>query len=388
MVIYRPEYGLYTFGPHHPFSPLRLEMLNSLLEALGVWRTPLAPPEATREEVLSVHSERLVRRVEAASRGEKVDDLESYGLGTTDTPVFPGMDRAARILVGGTLEGARRILAEEKRVLQLGGGLHHAQYGRSSGFCVYNDLSVAIRHLTRAGLRVAYLDIDVHHGDGVQWIHYQEKEVLTMSLHESGRYLFPGTGGIHEIGRGEGLGKKLNLPLEPFTEDESYLEVFQGLVPRALALFRPDVLVVQAGADAHFMDPLADLLLTTRAYEALFRLILEYAEAYAGGRVLITLGGGYSLDATVRVWAILYHAFHGLPLPETLPEDWRRVWEARLSKPLTPTLHDTADPSTSPSLEGWAAAYPGMGPRREEIGRRNRLVLKALWEGVEKHLLE
>ncbi|RTG95443.1 acetoin utilization protein AcuC, partial [Thermus scotoductus] len=206
MVIYRDEYRLYNFGPSHPFSPVRLEMLTSLLKALGVWREPLAPPEATREDVLSVHSERLVKRVEAASRGEGVPDLEHYGLGTGDTPVFPGMDRAARILVGGTLEGARRILAGEKRVLQLGGGLHHAQYDRSSGFCVYNDLSVAIRHLVRSGLRVAYLDIDVHHGDGVQWIHYEEKEVLTISLHESGRYLFPGTGHVHEIGRGEGVG--------------------------------------------------------------------------------------------------------------------------------------------------------------------------------------
>lgn len=375
MVIYREEYRLYDFGPHHPFSPVRLEMLTSLLKALGVWQEPLAPPEATREEVLSVHSERLVRRVEAASRGERVPDLEHYGLGTGDTPVFPGMDQAARVLVGGTLEGARRILAGEKRVLQLGGGLHHAQYDRASGFCVYNDLSVAIRRLTRAGLRVAYLDIDVHHGDGVQWLHYEEKEVLTLSLHESGRYLFPGTGHVHEIGKGEGAGRKLNLPLEPFTEDESYLEVFEALVPWALGAFRPDVLVVQAGADAHFLDPLADLLLTTRAYGRLFRLILEYAEAYAGGRVLFTLGGGYSLDAAVRVWALLYHVFHGLSLPERLPEGWRAAWEARLGKPLTPTLHDPE------------ASYPAI-PRKPEIEKRNRLTLQRLTELVGPHLLD
>ncbi|WP_243090347.1 acetoin utilization protein AcuC [Thermus neutrinimicus] len=374
MVIYRDEYRLYNFGPGHPFSPVRLEMLTSLLQALGVWKEPLAPREATREEVLSVHSERLVRRVEAASRGERVPDLEHYGLGTGDTPVFPGMDRAARILVGGTLEGARRILAGEKRVLQLGGGLHHAQYDRSSGFCVYNDLSVAIRHLTRAGLRVAYLDIDVHHGDGVQWIHYEEEEVLTLSLHESGRYLFPGTGHVHEIGRGEGVGRKLNLPLEPFTEDESYLEAFEALVPWALGAFRPDVLVVQAGADAHFLDPLADLLLTTRAYARIFPLILDYAEAYAGGRVLFTLGGGYSLDATVRVWALLYHVFHGLPLPERLPEGWLREWEGRLGQPLTPTLHDPHAP------------YPEI-PRRQEIEKRNRLTLERLMELLRSHLV-
>ncbi|WP_114312753.1 acetoin utilization protein AcuC [Thermus caldifontis] len=377
MVIYRDEYRLYDFGPSHPFSPVRLEMLTSLLGALGVWRQPLEPPEASWEEVLTVHSERLVKRVEAASRGERVPDLEYYGLGTGDTPVFPGMDRAARILVGGTLEGARRILAGEKRVLQLGGGLHHAQYDRASGFCVYNDLSVAIRHLTQAGLRVAYLDIDVHHGDGVQWIHYEEREVLTLSLHETGRYLFPGTGHVHEIGRGEGVGRKLNLPLEPFTEDESYLEVFEALVPWALGAFRPDVLVVQSGADAHYQDPLADLLLTTRAYERIVRLILEYAQAYTGGRVLFTLGGGYSLDATVRVWALLYLVFHGLPLPERLPEGWLRVWEARLGRPLTPTLHDPQAPH---------APYPEI-PRKEEIARRNRLTLERLMELVRPHLV-
>jgi len=374
MVIYREEYRLYDFGPGHPFSPVRLEMLTSLLKALGVWREPLAPPEATREEVLTVHSERLVKRVEAASRGELYPDLLEYGLGTGDTPVFPGMDRAARILVGGTLEGARRILAGERRVLQLGGGLHHAQHDRASGFCVYNDLSVAIRHLVRSGLRVAYLDLDVHHGDGVQWIHYEEREVLTLSLHESGRYLFPGTGQVYELGRGEGLGRKLNLPLEPFAEDEGYLEVFEALVPWALRAFRPDVLVVQAGADAHFLDPLADLLLTTRAYERLFRRVLEYAEAYAGGRVLFTLGGGYSLDAAVRVWALLYHLFHGLPLPGRLPEGWREHWEARLGQPLTPTLHDP---------EG---AYPEV-PRRREIAAYNRRTLERLMELAAPHLL-
>lgn len=145
-------------------------------------------------------------------------------------------------------------------------------------------------------------------------------------------------------------------------------------MPWALKAFRPDVLVVQAGADAHYLDPLADLLLTARAYERLFRLLLEYAEAYAGGRVLFTLGGGYSLDGTVRVWALLYHLFHGLPLPERLPEGWLRTWEARLGRPLTPTLHDP---------EG---AYPEI-PRREEIAKRNRLTLQRLTELVAPHLL-
>ena len=372
-VVYHPSYQTYTFGPEHPFSPRRLEMLTSLLEALGhpVPTYDLKP--ATREEILMVHAERLVRRVEGCSAGEIAADVEHYGLGTGDTPIFPGMDEAARWLVGGTLEAARMILRGEAReVLQLGGGLHHAQYDRSSGFCVYNDLSVAIRHLTRSGLRVAYLDIDVHHGDGVQWIHYDEAEVLTLSFHESGRYLFPGTGAIHEIGKGAGLGRKLNVPLEPFTQDESYLEGFEAVLEGALAWFRPDVMVIQCGADAHFLDPLADLMLSTRAYQKLFPLIRQYVREYAGGRAIYTLGGGYSLDATTRIWAMLYLLLQGHPLPERLPEAWRHYWEGQLHQALTPTLHDAPD------------AQPKI-PRRPEIVRHNRQIVRRLLETVQPY---
>jgi hypothetical protein len=189
------------------------------------------------------------------------------------------MDEAARWQVGGTLAGARLICAGEKRVLQLGGGLHHAQRNNASGFCVYNDLAIAIHHLARHGLWVAYLDVDVHHGDGVQQILYEDKRVMTISLHESGQYLFPGTGATHELGAGLGRGLKLNVPLEPFTEGESYLEVFDRVVPAAFEQFKPAVLVVQAGADAHFDDPLADLLLTTRDYEAIFRRVLAVGDS-------------------------------------------------------------------------------------------------------------
>ena len=223
------------------------------------------------------------------------------------------MDEAARWLVGGTLHGARLISeGRERRVLQLGGGLHHARRSVASGFCIYNDLAIAINSLTRSGLKVAYLDIDVHHGDGVQEILYEDPRVLTVSLHESGKYLFPGTGEIRELGSGAGRGLKLNLPLEPFTEGESYLEVLEQVIPAALRHFRPDVLVVQAGADAHFDDPLSDLMLTTRDYEAIFRRILAWADDFTAGRVLFTLGGGYSFRAAPRVWAILYLVMHDL----------------------------------------------------------------------------
>ncbi len=293
-----------------------------------------------------MHAEDYVRRVEELSAGEEVPDCQEYGLGTPDTPAFPGMDQAARWLVGGTLHGARLICERgETRVLQLGGGLHHARRSFASGFCIYNDLAIAINSLTRRDLRVAYIDIDVHHGDGVQGIFYEDPRVMTVSLHESGKYLFPGTGEIHELGSGAGRGLKLNLPLEPFTEGESYLEVFERVLPAALRHFRPDVLVVQAGTDAHFDDPLADLMLTTRDYETIFRRILEWADVYTGGRVLFTLGGGYSVRAAPRVWAILYLLVHDLPVAET--------------------LHDPA--SSRPEI-----------PNRYEISHRNRQVAERL----------
>lgn len=346
-VIYHPRYLDYWFGPQHPFSPVRQRMLLDLLDELGYSLNPVMPEAATREEVLSVHGEAFVEQVEAASTGRPLPDAVEFGLDTMDVPTFPGMDAATRYIVGGTLHGARMMAdGSARRVLQFGGGLHHAQHAAASGFCVYNDLSVAIRHLTGRGLRVAYIDIDVHHGDGVQALHYAEPDVLTLSLHESGRYLFPGTGGVYEMGEGAGKGFKLNVPLEPGTADDSYLDTFERVVPHALSWFGPDVLVVQGGSDAHQGDPLAHLKLTSHAYLHLYRRLVELAEEHTKGRALFTLGGGYDFDATTRVWAMLYLILQDLPLPEMLPQGWLDRWSTRLRTTLTPTLHDASSTRT------------------------------------------
>lgn len=369
-LIHHPRYADYSFGEEHPFSPLRVRMTLELLEALGHRVDAVAPDPARREDLLSVHDDYYVGHVETLSGGGEVPDARSYGLATPDTPAFPGMDEAARWHVGGTLLGARRILeGTDRRVLQLGGGLHHARRNAAAGFCVYNDLAIAIRSLTRRGLWVAYLDVDVHHGDGVQQILYEDRNVLTISLHESGKYLYPGTGEVHELGSGRGRGLKLNVPLEPLTEGESYLEVLDAVVPEALSRFGPAVLVVQAGADAHFDDPLADLLLGTRDYERVFRRVLEWAARFTAGRVLFTLGGGYSLRAAPRVWAILWLVLNDLPVPEDLPPDW--VW--RWSHVLGPT----------PALELHDPSPLGVDvPRRAEIRHRNLQVAHRLLEAA------
>ena len=340
-LLFHDRYLDYDFGPEHPFSPVRQEMTIDLLDALGHPIDPVEPPVAGRADVRRVHSERFVRKVEAASDGTPPPKARSFGLNTGDVPVFEGMDAATRGLVGGTLHGARLIAeGDATRILQLGGGLHHAREEQASGFCVYNDLSVAIDALRARDLRVAYVDVDVHHGDGVQFLHDRDPEVLTVSLHETGRALFPGTGSVDEVGKGLGRGFSLNVPLAPFTEPDSYLDAFERVVPHALQHFQPDVIVAQCGADAHFSDPLADLLLTTQAYEQIFRRLLALADDHADGRLLCTLGGGYRLDAVSRVWALLVLLVQGHEWPEALPEDYRERWQAHLDDPLTPTLHD------------------------------------------------
>lgn len=369
-VVFHPAYPRYSFGEDHPFSPVRVEMALDLLEALGHGVAPVEPPLARTEDLLSVHDDYYVRRVKALGDGQAVPDCQEYGLGTPDTPAFPGMDEAARAHVGGTLHGARLIYeGKAKRVLQMGGGLHHARRNFASGFCLYNDLAVAIKYLTARGHWVTYLDIDVHHGDGVQQILYDDRRAMTISLHESGKYLFPGTGEIHELGSGVGRGLKLNVPLEPMTEGESYLEVLDQVVPAALDHFKPAVLVVQAGADAHFDDQLADLMLTTRDYEAIFRRILGWADRFTKGRVLFTLGGGYSLRAAPLVWTLLYLLVHDLPVPEELPRAWRTRWKRILGERFRPAFHDPVLPST-------------LVPNRAEIAHRNRQVADRLLEAA------
>jgi acetoin utilization protein AcuC len=369
-VVYHPAYRTYSFGPDHPFDPVRVDMVLDLLAELGHEVRPVAPEPAGRADILAVHEEYYVRRVEELSCGKDVPDSHAYGLGTPDTPAFRGMDEAARWHVGGTLEGARRIFEEgEKRVLQLGGGMHHARRNFASGFCVYNDLAAAIQLLARRGLWVGYIDLDVHHGDGVQQILYEDRRVLTISLHEEGQYLFPGTGGINELGAGLGRGLKLNVPLEPLTTGESYREVFEEVVPTALHRFRPDVLVVQAGADAHFDDPLGDLLLTTSDFVAIFRRILEWAEELTKGRVLFTLGGGYSLPACSRIWSALTLLLLDLPVPNQVPETWATRWARILGEGASRDFFEAAPPSAN-------------DPRAGEIARRNREVARRLLESA------
>ncbi|HSD63212.1 MAG TPA: acetoin utilization protein AcuC, partial [Ignavibacteriaceae bacterium] len=318
-IIYHPFYSNYNPGQGHPFDPVRVEMVVDLLRELGLLKNIIQPEPVQPEELYAIHSKEYVKKVESLSLGNNDPDAEIIGLGTLDNPIFPGMAEAARYQAGGTLLGAKLLLEDKaKLVLQMGGGFHHAHPSLASGFCIYNDLALAIKQMTDAGWHVAYLDLDVHHCDGVQEIFYSDDKVMTISFHESGEYLFPGTGYIHERGQGMGRSLKLNIPLEPFTEGDSYLEVMNKILEPALSWFKPSALVVQAGADAHFSDPLADLLLTTQDFEKIFRKVVELVKSKCKGRALFTFGGGYSIPAVFRIWTILYNILSNYEIPGNL----------------------------------------------------------------------
>lgn len=369
-VIYHPEYMRYNLGAEHPFSPVRVQMVLELLSAYGIDPEFCQPEIISPEQLYPVHDRAYVDYVESVSKSKSTKPELKYGLGTADNPIVEGMAEGARMMVAGALQAADLLISgQANKVLQMGGGFHHAHPALASGFCLYNDLALAIRRMTAQGWHVAYLDIDVHHGDGVQQIFYDDGQVMTISLHESGEYIFPGGGWLHELGQGMGRSLKLNLPLEPFTEGDSYLDTLNAILEPALSWFRPDALIIQAGADAHFSDPLADLMLTTHDFENIFKKILDLSDQYCQGKALFTLGGGYALSATARIWTLLYLVFNDLEIPEQLPSSWRSRWERTLGHSLPGTLHDSFP------------AYEPI-PRRMEILQLNKDLVRRLLDGV------
>ncbi len=369
-LVVHPKYLDYDLGDRHPFSPLRIQMVTELLTELG-HKLKFETPEVVPPEKLEIiHDPEYIEVVEKAGKGIEAENFEQYGLGTADNPVKTGMAESARYIAGGTLHGAKLLLEGKfNKVLQFGGGFHHARKNLAAGFCLYNDLALAIKEMTLHGWHVAYLDIDVHHGDGVQELFYDDDKVMTISLHESGEFLFPGTGWIYESGKGMGRSLKLNLPLEPFTEGDSYIFVLEKLLDEALSYFKPDALIVQAGADPHFSDPLADLMLTTNDFEKIYKIILQKTDAYAKGKVMFTFGGGYSLVATARIWSLLYLVLTGSGIPDKLPVAWKQKWEERLGIKISDSFHDP-NPSYNPI------------PRKEEITNHNKDMLRRLLDMV------
>ena len=379
--VHAPELAAWLLAPDHPFRPDRVAVLEDLLRAVGLLRDAhVVPPAPLPDGALAaVHDPRYLDVVARASRGDAVDDLHRWGLGTPDTPVFAGMHEAVAGVCAATTHAVDRVLdGRAARAAAFAGGLHHAFADRASGFCIYNDLAVAIRHARDRGARVAYLDVDAHHGDGVQAAFYDDPHVLTFSVHESGHHLFPGTGHGYELGRGAGRGWSLNLPLEPFSDDAAVLEAFDLVAPEALRAFRPDLIVLQAGADAHARDPLADLSLTLRGYRALVARVVELADAYAGGRIVVTGGGGYAaFDVVPRAWGHAWATLVDATLPDALPEAWRARWADVAGGPLPASAWDDEADGGVPAARRRAAA-----DHDRAVARRLLRIARPLWEAA------
>jgi acetoin utilization protein AcuC len=353
-VVWDESFLGYDLGGDHPLNPVRLDLTVRLATALGVLDGVglVKPDPATDDEIERVHEPSYLNAVQAAPMaGWDV----GHGLGTADNPVFARMHEASALVVGGTLAAARRIASGEvDRAVNIAGGLHHAMRDHAAGFCVYNDCAVAISWLLDNGFdRIAYIDTDVHHGDGVQAAFYDDPRVLTVSIHQHPTSLWPGTGRPAEVG-GEGAeGASVNLALPPGTGDQGWLRAFEATVPSLLAAFRPQLLVTQCGVDTHREDPLADLALTVDGHRAVYRRLRELAEQTANGRWLALGGGGYELLRVVpRSWTHLLATVLDRDVdPNTpLPADW--VAHASTLAPNWPLPSSMTDGSDT-AFERW-----------------------------------
>lgn len=348
----------YNMGDH-PLDPVRVELTVALARELGVLDRPgvrvVAPGPADDATLALVHQADYVAAVKAAP-----DDpfFRGWGLNTPDNPVFDDMHEASAHVVGATVAAAEAVWrGEASRAVNVAGGLHHAMPARASGFCVYNDPAIAVARLLELGAdRVAYVDVDVHHGDGVQAVFWDDPRVLTISLHETPLTLFPGSGFPAETGGPAAAGGAANVALPPGTDDAGWLRAFHAVVPALLRAFRPQLLVTQCGADSHRLDPLADLRLTVDGQRAAYLVLRALADELCDGRWVATGGGGYALvEAVPRAWTHLLAAATGEPLaPATLtPPRWRALAAARRPRAEVPLrLTDGADPSYRPWQPG------------------------------------
>ncbi|MGH2683060.1 MAG: acetoin utilization protein AcuC [Actinomycetota bacterium] len=350
-LVYGPELLTYDHGPQHPLRPLRVMLTRELIAAYGLLElktvTEKSPRVATDEELHLVHTPRYVdavKRTAELSPGE----LGRFGFGPGDNPTFPGMHDASAQVAGASIVAAEAVHSgRAEHAFSPAGGLHHAMPERASGFCVYDDPAIAVAWLLDRGVeRVAYVDVDVHHGDGPQAIFYRDPRVLTISIHETGRYLFPGTGSVEERGEGEAEGTKVNVPLPPFTSDDSWLEAFHQVVPPLVRRWKPDVLVTQLGCDTHHTDPLAHLNLSTRAYREAAKALHGLAHDAAGGRWLATGGGGYQWARVVpRAWTMYFAEMVDQEIPDEIPDEWLALATEKAGHPVPERLSEPSPPA-------------------------------------------
>jgi acetoin utilization protein AcuC len=347
----------YDFGPGHPMAPVRQQLTYRLVRDLhlldGDGVTVIEPVDpADVADVLRVHSPDFVDAVRLASVDRwSADPLR--GLGTEDVPAFPGMHDATLHVAGATIAAAAAVASgSQLHAVNIAGGLHHAHRDSASGFCVYNDIAIAIAWLLDNGFnRIAYIDVDVHHGDGVQNIFWSDPRVLTVSLHESGRTLFPGTGFPEEIGGRGAEGSAVNVALPPGPADAKWLRAFEAIVPDVIEAFAPEIIVSQHGCDSHADDPLAHFALTIDGQRRSYERIHELAHAHAGGKWIAVGGGGYEwVNVVPRAWSHLTGIVCGAPVaPETpLPVSFSEFVQQVMGRPAPGRMTDGRDLPAEP----------------------------------------
>lgn len=367
LFIHDEKYYQYKFSDDHPFNPVRLNMTVDLLDDMGLISDEQIkkPVLATDEMLLSVHTQDYINAVKAASIDLNYRSAE-FGIGTDDTPVFADMHNTTALVVGGTVLAAEHVMSGEyQHAINLAGGLHHAFAHKASGFCIYSDVAVAIKEIQKKhDIKAIYIDTDAHHGDGVQSIFYNDPSVLTVSFHETGKYLFPGTGHITERGEGDGYGYAYNLPLEPFTEDESFIHIISEVLHELFKSFKPDIVFSQHGCDSHYLDPLTHLYATIDSYVKIPKLIRELANEYCQGRWVAVGGGGYDIWRVVpRAWSLVWAEMNEIDISQAkIPQSWIDKWSEGAPTTLPPTMQDPVN------------MYEAI-PRKGEIEDKNILTM-------------
>jgi acetoin utilization protein AcuC len=346
---YSDEMMRYNMGAQHPMKPIRLQMTKQLLDSYGLFdkAIKLIQPElADTDEAAFTHSWEFLTALSSINRGEDRVNLYKFGLGTGDNPVFADIYEASLRYCGASIQAAQAVIDGQGSVaFNISGGLHHAHYDRAAGFCVLNDCAMAARRLRTHFRKVAYVDIDVHHGDGVQELFYADPTVLTVSIHEVGRGFFPGTGYVDEIGEGLGEGYSVNVPVAPDTTDETWLMAWRQAALPILKAFKPEAIVLQMGADPHYLDPLAQVCLTVQGWLEAVR------DVHALGLPIVAIGGGgYNLNTVTRMWASAVSVLIDHPLPNEVPQNY--AYQSKI-----PFLLDDQAPDVSSQSQEYAHRF-------------------------------
>jgi len=320
--LYSEKFGSFFYGANHPMKPVRLRLTHELIDRLGLSDLPnsmnVEARPAKEADIRLFHTHEYLKVLKEANTGVIPVDGPAHGLGFGDNPVFNGVYEWSRYCTGASVIAAELVMSGTvKTAFNIAGGLHHAMPNRASGFCYINDPAVAIKYLVNHGKRVAYVDIDAHHGDGVEYAFYDSNKVLTISLHESGQWIFPGTGFVTDTGIKEGKGYSVNLPFPPGAGDDVFVDGFRKIVPDFIKAFKPDILVTQLGVDTFESDPITNLSLTTNGFEAMVK------EFRSMGLPWVALGGGgYDIGNCARAWTLAWGIMNGVKVPELMPEDF------------------------------------------------------------------